>query len=187
MPKRRLVCVLIFVLLAILCCIPTFALARDSKTNTDAMVTITKEYDDSAETDTEPQYMLKVDIAKQVVYAYGKDSKGAFTKLVRKMICSTGKTASPTPSGNFRTGTRARWIQYTKYGTFAQYMTKFSSSCMFVSVFYDKEDERTMVKSSFNALGQKVTTGSIRLTAADARWICENAVEGTTVQILRGR
>lgn len=187
MPKKRLVCLLMIALFAALCCMPALALARDSKSNADAMIEITKEYDDSAETDTAPQYSLKVDLAKQVVYAYGKDSKGNFTKLVRKMICSTGKEDTPTSSGTFKTGTRARWIRYTKYGTYAQYMTRISSSSMFVSIFYDKEDDRTLVKSSFNALGQKVTTGSIRLTAADARWICENSIEGTAVQIVKGR
>src|SRR5690606_19148445 len=45
------------------------------------------------------KYMLEVDVTNQVITAYGQDSNGEYTKVVRRMICSTGKASTPTPLG----------------------------------------------------------------------------------------
>ncbi|HHT66522.1 MAG TPA: L,D-transpeptidase, partial [Clostridiales bacterium] len=103
------------------------------------------------------KYMLEVDVTNQVVTAYGQDSEGNYTKIVRQMICSTGKASTPTPLGTYKMPggdyTRVRWGYFTKYNTWAQYWSRIYKGYLFHSYLYSDKDETAVRQSTVDALG----------------------------------
>ncbi|HHY83676.1 MAG TPA: L,D-transpeptidase family protein [Clostridiales bacterium] len=140
-------------------------------------------------TESSMPYQIEVDVTNQVVTVFGRDSSGNYTKVVRQMICSTGKPSTPTPLGTFKLPggpyDRGVWGYFAKYKTWARYFTRIKGSYLFHSVLYSKQDVSTLKKSTVEALGTPVSHGCIRLMVEDARWIYENALAGTIVNIVK--
>ncbi len=129
-------------------------------------------------------YMLKVSVADQKVYAY-KWVNGSYSNLVRTMVCSTGTTSDPTPTGTFSNGGPAgRWYYFQKFDCWAQYAWRINGPYLFHSVLYSEKDTSTLRQSSVNNLGRRASHGCIRLKVEDAKWIYNNCSQGTTVKIV---
>jgi len=131
------------------------------------------------------KYLLKVSTKDQRVYAYSWNEKqGAYTNLVRTMVCSTGLASTPTPKGTYtNTNPVVRWGYFPKYDVWAQYLYRISGPYLFHSVLYDEADESTVKWGSVNKLGSPASHGCIRLSVEDARWIYNNCPAGTTVTV----
>jgi lipoprotein-anchoring transpeptidase ErfK/SrfK len=136
-----------------------------------------------------PAYRLEVDVTNQVVSAYEKDENGNYTKLVRQMICSTGKPSTPTPLGTYTLPggkyDRGVWGYFSKFHVWARYFVRIKGGYLFHSVIYAKNDVKTLKQSTVNALGTPVSAGCIRLHVEDAKWIYDNAKPGTIVDIVK--
>lgn len=132
------------------------------------------------------RYMLKIDTAKQRVYAYAWSTKsGSYSDLARTMVCSTGKDATPTPKGTFTsTSPVARWGYFPKYDVWAQYLYRINGSILFHSVLYTDSNEDSLISGSLYKLGTKASHGCVRLSVADAKWIYNNCPAGTTVKVV---
>ncbi|MDR0396814.1 MAG: peptidoglycan-binding protein [Oscillospiraceae bacterium] len=140
-----------------------------------------------APTPPPPEYYITIDIINQYVTVYGLDSNGEYANIVRRMICSTGTDANPTPERQYiLNGRTARWCYFDKWGTYAQYWTRISSSIAFHSVIYSEPDVMTLSVGSYHNLGKKASHGCIRLLVSEARWIYENCGAGTVVDVIRG-
>ena len=127
-------------------------------------------------------YKIIVSVDDQRVYVYTYDANDQYTKLVRTMVCSTGTRANPTPLGTFtNTGRGARWHQFTKYGSWAQYAFYINGDILFHSVLYNTNSEDSLIRSSVNALGRRASHGCVRLSVEDAKWIWTNCEQHTTV------
>lgn len=134
-----------------------------------------------------PQYHLYVDVTNQITRAYALDANGEYTVLVREMICSTGTTSNPTPIKTCTLpGKRARWGYFPEWGSHAQYLTRIDSSNAFHSVLYNSANEKDLVVSSFEKLGERASHGCVRLLVDDAKWIYQNCPAGTPVTIFEG-
>lgn len=132
-------------------------------------------------------YMLTVDRLNQIVRAYARDESGAYTVLVREMICSTGTRQYPTPLGTtVMPKKRARWGYFPTWDSHAQYLTRIDAANAFHSVLYYEADERLLAESSFDALGTPASHGCVRLLVSDAKWIYDNCGEGTVVTVYEG-
>ncbi len=133
-------------------------------------------------------YRLEVDVTNQVVSVYEKDNNGDYTKLIRQMICSTGKPSTPTPKGSFTLPggpyDRGEWGYFSKFKVWARYFTRIKGGILFHSVIYAKNDVNTLKQSTVDALGTPVSAGCIRLQVEDAKWIYENAKPGTIVDVV---
>jgi len=129
-------------------------------------------------------YVLKVSTSDQRVYAYAPDNDGNYTKLVRTMKCSTGRDATPTPTGTFQSGTGpgARWHYFKKFECWAQYAYYITGDIMFHSVLYNQKEGR-VTQSSVNNLGHKASHGCVRLSVEDAKWIWANCPRNTKIVI----
>ena len=127
-------------------------------------------------------YLVKVSTDDQRVYIYGLDDNNEYTVMVKKMKCSTGKNATPTPVGTYTstTGPGARWHYFKKYDCWAQYAYYIQGDIMFHSVLYGEKEGR-VTQSSVNNLGRKASHGCVRLAVEDAKWIYQNCPKGTTV------
>ncbi|MGN0997665.1 MAG: peptidoglycan-binding protein [Candidatus Ventricola sp.] len=133
------------------------------------------------------QYALVVDVTNQITRAYTYDETGAYTVLVREMICSTGTASNPTPLGTtLMPQKRARWGYFPTWDSHAQYLTRIDSANAFHSVLYTAADETTLSVKSFEALGTPASHGCVRLYVSDAKWIYDNCGEGTPITVMEG-
>ncbi len=96
-------------------------------------------------------------------------------KPVKSMICSTGPD---TPDGTFYTSDRYRWL-YLMGDVYGQYCTTITGNILFHSVPYYYEDIHSLCTEEYNKLGTGCSHGCIRLHAADAKWIYDQAEKGS--------
>ena len=128
-------------------------------------------------------YLLKIDTKEQIVTAYAWED-GEYTRVARKMVCSTGLDGTPTPTGTYKaTGPVARWCYFPSYGCWAQYAFRITGGVLFHSVLYQQAKESTQIKGSVKKLGSKSSHGCVRLSVEDAKWIFEHCIAGTTVLV----
>ncbi|WP_218139236.1 L,D-transpeptidase [Propionibacterium cyclohexanicum] len=122
------------------------------------------------------QLSVHVSLADQRVYVMSGST------VIYSMICSSGK-GEDTPTGTFWVQNRGEsffngteqmganyWVSWKNYGEF-----------LFHSVPIDKNGN--YIVSEALKLGHKASSGCIRLTVDDARWLYEQLPENTTVVI----
>ena len=133
------------------------------------------------------RYRITVDVVNQVTTVYGKDAQGYYTKVLKRMICSTGTSSYPTPISVYTlNGQKARWCFFPQWNSHAQYWTRISSSIAFHSVIYSRASTDALVLSSYTALGTPASHGCIRLLVSDAKWIYDNCGSGVMVETFAG-
>ncbi len=131
-----------------------------------------------------PKYAITVDVTNQAVLVYERDEKDQYTKLVRKMICSTGTKKTPSDVGDWvLNGRKAKWCYFPAYGSHAKFWTQINKYIAFHSVIYTQVDNMSLSVSSYNHLGHRASHGCIRLMVHDSKWIYDNIEKGTVVSI----
>lgn len=98
---------------------------------------------------------------------------------IKAIVCSTGYA---TPVGNFDIKQKWRWKELI-HDVYGQYSCHITGDILFHSVPYDDPNNRTLLTSEYNKLGQTASAGCIRLTTRDAKWIYDNCPTGTPVEI----
>ena len=133
-------------------------------------------------------FHIVVDVANQVTSVYGRDEQGEYTVVVRQMLCSTGKKATPSSVGDWTlNGRHATWCVFPKWGnSYARYWTRINSDIAFHSPIYTAVSNSAMQIKSYKALGKRASHGCIRLAVWDAKWIYDNIGKGTVVSIVEG-
>ena len=150
-------------------------------------------YDELKNTDPDKYYIL-LDLKNQVVTVFERDENDEYTKVVRRFICTTGRTrvdpedpedkGTPTPRGIYKIGGRERFGEFTAFGgTFAQYWTQIVGGVFFHSIMYSKRDVNTLQSSAFRNLGNNISHGCVRLYVEDAKWLYYYAPPGTTIKV----
>lgn len=124
-------------------------------------------------------YFIKVYKPANYLIVFAKDSSGKYNIPVRAMLTSCGY---PTPTGNFYTPGKYRWLEMVG-GSWAQWCTQIEGSYLFHSVPNDLQNNYTMWAGEYNNLGTTRSLGCIRLTCADAKWLYDNCALGTHVYI----
>ncbi|MBR3304305.1 MAG: SH3 domain-containing protein [Christensenellaceae bacterium] len=156
---------------------PTKAFAMDELKNTDP-----------------DRYYILLDLRNQIVTVYERDEAGEYTKIVRRFLCTTGRTeinpddpedqGTPTPKGIWKIGGRERFGKFASFNSeYARYWTQIVGGVYFHSVMFGKRDVNTMKSGAFNNLGNNVSHGCVRLYVEDAKWLYYNACPGTTVNV----
>lgn len=150
-------------------------------------------YDELKNNDPEKYYIL-LDCKNEIVTVFEKDESGEYTKVVRRFICTTGRTelnpldpedvGTPTPPGVFKIGGRERFGKFLNFGsTYARYWTQIVGGVYFHSILFSKRDINTLQRSAFRNLGNKVSHGCVRLYVEDAKWLYYYACPGTTIKV----
>lgn len=124
-------------------------------------------------------YYIKVYKPANYLIIFAKGDDGKYNIPVRSMLVSCG---NPTPTGDFYTPARYRWLQMVG-GSWAQWCTQIQDSYLFHSVPNDWKNNYTMWVNEYNNLGTTRSLGCIRLNCEDAKWIYDNCVLGTHVYI----
>ncbi|MBR0025759.1 MAG: SH3 domain-containing protein [Clostridia bacterium] len=174
--KKRLIFLLTCILLAAFL-FPTTAFARDELKNTDP-----------------DKYYIVLDTKNQFITVYERDDMGEYTRIVRRMICTTGRkeadpldpesVASPTPNGTWKIGARERFGKFASFqGEYARYWTQIVDGVYFHSIMFGKRDIGTLKSGAFSHLGQDGSHGCVRLYIEDAKWLYYHACPGTNVKV----
>lgn len=120
-------------------------------------------------------FFVWTDIARQKTHVLKKD--GSFT-LIKTLKCSTGKFTSPTTRGFFTINGRGGWFYSKRLKSGGMYWVRFNGSYLFHSYAMDKNKNVTD-----GVLGERRSSGCVRLCTEDARWIYKNIPDGTSVLI----
>lgn len=174
--KKRMLCSLMAII-TVLVSLPASAFARDEMKNTDP-----------------DKYYVLLDVRNQFVTVYEKDDQGEYSKVVRRFLCTTGKTkpsgegeenkATPTPAGRFRIGAKERFGKFAAFGgEYARYWTQVVRGIYFHSIMFGDRTVNSLKGSPFRNLGRNTSHGCIRLYVEDAKWIYYYCPAGTLVNV----
>lgn len=152
-----------------------------------------KALDELKNTDPDKYYIL-LDLRNQIVTVYERDEAGEYTRIVRRFLCTTGRTeldpedpedeGTPTPSGIWKIGGRERFGKFANFGNeYARYWTQIVGDIYFHSIMFSSRDVNTLKRGAFNNLGDNVSHGCVRLYVEDAKWLYYYACPGTTVEV----
>ena len=136
--------------------------------------------------DYKSKYYVVVYTLSQSVVTYQKDKNGGYTKLYKRLKCSTGvRDVTPTKEGVYSILKKYRWYRLMG-GVYGQYCCRFSEEegYYFHSVPYKAKDPSTMSNDGYDKLGQSASHGCIRLCARDAKWLYDHLPEGTQVSVV---
>lgn len=149
--------------------------------------------DDLKNTDPE-KYYIYLDTGSQVVTVYEKDDDGAYTRIVRRMLCTSGRTridpaipedmGTPTPAGSWKIGARERFGKFASFNNeYARYWTQIVDGVYFHSIMFGERSIDKLKKSAFGHLGNDGSHGCVRLYVEDAKWLYYHACPGTTITV----
>ena len=106
--RKVVACLTALLFFASVLCYPARALAQDELKNTDP-----------------DRYYILLDLRNQIVTVFERDENGAYTKIVRRFLCSSGRTdvdeadpedeATPTPRGIWKIGGRERFGKFANF------------------------------------------------------------------------
>lgn len=125
-------------------------------------------------------YTLRINKQTNIVTVLIQNGEGDYNIAYKRFVSSTGYD---TPVGTYYTQAKYRWreLMGPSYG---QYSTRIVGGILFHSVPYNKMNPYTLSPSMYNQLGTTCSHGCVRLTCGDAKWIYDNCVLGTRVNIV---
>ena len=149
---------------------------------------------DELKNDDPDKYYILLDTKNEIVTVFERDESGQYTKIVRRFLCSSGRTdvdetdpedeATPTPRGIWKIGGRERFGKFANFSSsYARYWVQIVGSIYFHSLLFDKRSIDEMERQPYSDMGEKVSHGCVRLYVEDARWLYYYACPGTTVEI----
>lgn len=174
--KKRILPLLLMFALAILA-FPAASSARDELKNTDP-----------------DKYYILLDLNNQFVTVYERDDAGEYTRIVRRFICTTGRTkldpedpedvGTPTPRGIWKIGGRERFGKFASFaGEYARYWTQIVGGNYFHSIMFGRRNINALKGSPYGSLGNNISHGCVRLYVEDAKWLYYYACPGTVVNV----
>ena len=139
-------------------------------------------------------YYILLDLNNQIVTVFERDEEGEYTKIVRRFLCSSGRTdideedpedeATPTPRGIWKIGGRERFGKFANFGgEYARYWVQIVGSIFFHSVLFGDRTVNSLKRSAYGNIGSNVSHGCVRLYVEDAKWLYYYACPGTTIEV----
>ena len=101
--------------------------------------------------------------------------------LLRSFDCSTGKNISPTTRGTFTVTDRGSWFYSERLASGAAHWLRFNEQYLFHSIPMDRHKS---IIDGEDIVGEKRSSGCIRLMPEDAKWLYDNIPYGTTAIII---
>jgi lipoprotein-anchoring transpeptidase ErfK/SrfK len=143
----------------------------------------------SAPDDGRPWY-VRVDTYNQLVSVYALDENSEYTRLINQFMCSAGKRDNYTKKifQQLNDDDRYRWKFFSTFGGgYCEYVTRIYKPFLFHSVMFEKKDEDTLMEETYALLTFPDSHGCIRLMPQDAKWIYDNCIEDTFVEVVDGK
>ena len=129
-------------------------------------------------------YYLKVNRALNTMTVYAKDYKGNPVIPIKAIRVSTAIVPENTPLGISQIGKKYRWYYFKEDECWLQYVSFFANGLrMMHSIAYWEDDPSTLVEGEYYKLGGVASHGCIRMTVINAKWIYDNCLGGTKVEV----
>ena len=125
---------------------------------------------------SETPYYLWTDVSRNYTYIL-ENKKGSWT-LLKSFVCALGKDENPTPHGHFKVDYQVPYFGM-EHNFQCKYGVVFFRDFMYHSVLFDKTGEY-VIKSQ---LGTHASSGCIRLSPTDSKWLYDHIPIGTPVWI----
>ncbi|MGN0382940.1 MAG: L,D-transpeptidase [Eubacterium sp.] len=127
-------------------------------------------------------YLIKVNIATNRVIIYGINYADVYSIPYKVFVCSVGREGQETPTGTYELYQRYDWCRMVD-NSYSQYAIRFNGSIMFHSVPYYYLSKDSLETEEFNKLGSAASLGCVRLSVEDVKWIYDNCIDGTVVDV----
>ena len=125
-----------------------------------------------------PVSSIIINTATEQVIAYDLNNAP-----IQVFACSTGKHGN-TVVGTYKTTNYYDW-HLMNGGVYSRYAVRFNQHELMHSVPYYRHSPDSLEYKQFNKLGTPASAGCCRLALADAKWIYENTVPGTIVNVVK--
>lgn len=138
----------------------------------------------SAQAESKYTYTIHVNRVTNIMKITRVNSHGQ-TVVEKIFACSTGRKGFETPPGNYKTFGYYEWKKMVG-DVWARYAVTFSTKgkgLLIHSVPYYEKDMSTLEYAEYNKLGSAASSGCIRLSVADAKWVYDNCKNGTVVHV----
>lgn len=124
-------------------------------------------------------FLIITDINRQKTHIFIENEN--IWALVRSFDCSTGINISPTTRGIFSISERGTWFYSDRLASGAKYWLRFNNQYLYHSIPMDKHKN---IISGEDLVGEKRSSGCIRLMPDEAKWLFDNIPSGTTAVII---
>lgn len=101
---------------------------------------------------------------------------------IKVFSCSTGVYGNTYP-GTYTTSDYYDW-HLMRGNCWSRYAVRFNKGELMHSVPYYRKDPSSLEYKQYNRLGTPASAGCCRLALIDAKWIYENTIPGTIVQVV---
>jgi peptidoglycan hydrolase-like protein with peptidoglycan-binding domain len=133
-----------------------------------------EQYINSRNFPSKTKYFIWIDIPKQRVNVFTGSNNN--WKLLKSMICSTGKSRTPTIKGNFTVGIKGSYF-IADSGARCKWYTQIKGNYLFHSVLYDNKGNKIID----GTLSVPASHGCVRLATENAKFIYDNIPAGTAI------
>lgn len=124
---------------------------------------------------SQTNYFVWTDLDRQITHVFQKEN-GRW-KLLRSMLCSTGRNITPTPRGFFTIKERGA---YFGKGYMCKNWVQIWGDYLYHSVLMDVTGTYVLEN---NVLGKRASHGCIRFSVEDSKWFYDTIPRNTTVWI----
>lgn len=122
------------------------------------------------------RYFIWTDLTRLSTYVLEKRENG--WRLLRRLPCSAGDAAHPSPEGLFSLGVHR--LSFGRAGYYsAAFALQISGNYLYHSVLLSPDGERVID----GRLGERISHGCIRHSLEDSRWLYETVPDGTAILI----
>lgn len=125
-----------------------------------------------------PVSSIMINTATEQVIAYDLNNQP-----VQVFACSTGVHGN-TYVGTYKTSNYYDW-HLMNGGVYSRYAVRFNNHELMHSVPYYRHSPDSLEYRQFNRLGTPASAGCCRMALADAKWIYDNTVPGTIVNVIK--
>jgi len=128
---------------------------------------------------SDTDYLVLTDIGRQKLHVLTRQNDAWIH--IKSFDCSTGLNISPTTRGIFTITDRGPWFYSERLSSGAKFWMRFNGQYLIHSIPMDRH---MRLIPGEDIVGEKRSSGCIRLMPQDAKWIYENIPDGTAVVIL---
>ncbi len=132
----------------------------------------------SKDINSQTQYLVWTDLYRQQTYIF--EGKKNEWKLIKTLVCSTGKNTTPTPRGTFELTNKVAYFGVDK-GYRCKYAFQIFGDYLYHSIIFDVTGTRLL--EGKGVLGQRASQGCIRFSESDSLWFYNTMKSGTRVWI----
>ena len=125
-----------------------------------------------------PVSSIMINTATEQVVAFDRNNEPIVV-----FACSTGKNGN-TYTGTYKTTNYYDW-HLMNGNCYSRYAVRFNQHELMHSVPYYRHSPDSLEYRQFNRLGTPASMGCCRMALADAKWVYENTVPGTVVNVVK--